>query len=1038
MKKRICTLLLLSIGVLVMAQTTPWQALGPIQFPKNTVGQINGMGRATQLKFHPSNPAILYATAATGGLWTSRDTGLTWQATGTDSFARTNLASVCVDYTNDQILYIGTGDPNYYYNYYGVYKSTNGGATWLPANTNIGSRMAVELLMSPLDHNTIIAATNDGIWKTTNGGATWTVKQSGSFVDMKFKPVLNSSTIYASTFTQFFKSEDMGESWTAVSSGITIFPDLGDGNGTRIAVTKADTSMVYFLMLNNGGSLFKSRDNGNNFSLVRSVPDTSIVGYDIGSPGQGNYNMSFTVSNLDTNEVYVNTHCIWRSLCGGAYFEKLTAWPWIVHTDMHQSVFSPYFPDRLYNINDGGIWISTTQGVDWKPINDGFSCTEFYHAGQSALKNFMIGGTQDNGGLYCNNNNWFTYQGGDVGSTFYIDNLPRQNSYQCETGFHFSLLQGGYDSTYLPTVVKGNDVKMVFSREDDKLAFASKSEIYRTNDISATPIVWTTTTAINKKVMDMRLNPLDRNILYFVTADAKVWRMNDATIPGTSSYYMLSAAPASTSLYANILPIRSDTTVLYLTCGNKVYRSNTSGATWTNITGSLPSVNIINILNDELSSDESVYLCTAAGVYYRNMTMPDWQKYSKGLSKVADIVDFMAFDDGSVNRSLRVAYFGRGTFSVGYNLVKSCLPSAGLTATNSGNNVLLNWSSTVNTSIAYRKESEVKWTTLEAGVANSYLLTGLHGCEKYEIRIRTRCASDTSLWSGSVFISTPGYPLPAIWTYGDIGAVGLAGDVCYDAVTNTYAVTGSGDDVWNTSDQFFYMHTPVTGNVEATCRVVGIGNHYGWAKAGWMIRETLDPDSKHAMVALTPGNGVANQWRSLTADWSSNFNLGPVNAPVYIRLSRADSIFRTYYSYDNLNWIFIAEETINMNNDAFVGLFSCSHENDYLHTAIFDKVSLTNHPNLAIANLKNPESFNVLVYPNPAKDVLQVSIDGSISSKYEITISDLVGHLIQQQQINGNAAQTLQTIDISHLAAGIYQIEVRSAHGRVVEKFIKN
>jgi hypothetical protein len=192
------------------------------------------------------------------------------------------------------------------------------------------------------------------------------------------------------------------------------------------------------------------------------------------------------------------------------------------------------------------------------------------------------------------------------------------------------------------------------------------------------------------------------------------------------------------------------------------------------------------------------------------------------------------------------------------------------------------------------------------------------------------------------------------------------------------------------------------------------------------------------MVSLTPGNGVANQWRSNTADWSSNNNVGPVNAPVYIRLSRADSIFRAYYSYDNLNWMFIAEETINMSNDALVGLFSCSHENDYLHTAIFDKVSLTNHPNLSIANLKNPANFNVLVYPNPANDILQVSIEGIVRNNYQITISDIVGHLVQQQQINGNATQTLQTIDISELAAGIYQIEVSTAHGSVVQKFIKN
>jgi hypothetical protein len=192
------------------------------------------------------------------------------------------------------------------------------------------------------------------------------------------------------------------------------------------------------------------------------------------------------------------------------------------------------------------------------------------------------------------------------------------------------------------------------------------------------------------------------------------------------------------------------------------------------------------------------------------------------------------------------------------------------------------------------------------------------------------------------------------------------------------------------------------------------------------------------MVSLTPGNGVANQWRLNTADGSFNYNIGPVNAPVYLRLSRADSIFRTYYSYDNLTWNFIAEDTIIMPADAFIGLFSCSHENDYLHTAVFDKVSLTNHPNLAIATLKNPEKLSLTLYPNPANDILQISIEGVSSENYQLTISDIVGHVVQQHTLNSNALHATQTIDIRELATGIYQIEVLSAHGRVVEKFIKN
>src|ERR1700740_265696 len=83
-----------------------WKDVGPVVFPINVSGQINGIGRATQLKFHPNNSQIMYATTATGGLYISSDGGNNWTVTGTDKLSRNNCASICIDYTNDQILYL--------------------------------------------------------------------------------------------------------------------------------------------------------------------------------------------------------------------------------------------------------------------------------------------------------------------------------------------------------------------------------------------------------------------------------------------------------------------------------------------------------------------------------------------------------------------------------------------------------------------------------------------------------------------------------------------------------------------------------------------------------------------------------------------------------------------------------------------------------------------------------------------------------------------------------------------------------------------
>src|SRR4051812_26754382 len=191
---RLLVLILIVFSLPAAAQN--WKQTGPVNFPVNVSGQINGIGRVTQIKFHPSLPNKLYVTSASGGLFGSSDNGNSWTMMGTDKFPSTACASVCIDYTDDNIIYLGTGDPNYYGIDFGIYKTTNGGTTWIAANSNIGNRMALEMLMDPSDHNKVIAATDDGIWRTVNGGASWTnVKPGGAFRDMKRRPGTN--TLYA-------------------------------------------------------------------------------------------------------------------------------------------------------------------------------------------------------------------------------------------------------------------------------------------------------------------------------------------------------------------------------------------------------------------------------------------------------------------------------------------------------------------------------------------------------------------------------------------------------------------------------------------------------------------------------------------------------------------------------------------------------------------------------------------------------------------------------------------------------------------------
>ncbi|MBP7390089.1 MAG: hypothetical protein KA841_06775, partial [Chitinophagales bacterium] len=130
-KNYLFSLLALFLSTSVLAQLANWSAVQPNLFPTNVSGQIHGLTRVSQMKFHPTLANKRYAISARGGLFISTNSGANWTvAPGTDFMPYARLASVCIDHTNDQILYLGTGDHNYYYSGNGVYKSTNGGTTF--------------------------------------------------------------------------------------------------------------------------------------------------------------------------------------------------------------------------------------------------------------------------------------------------------------------------------------------------------------------------------------------------------------------------------------------------------------------------------------------------------------------------------------------------------------------------------------------------------------------------------------------------------------------------------------------------------------------------------------------------------------------------------------------------------------------------------------------------------------------------------------------------------------------------------------------
>jgi hypothetical protein len=79
----------------------------------------------------------------------------------------------------------------------------------------------------------------------------------------------------------------------------------------------------------------------------------------------------------------------------------------------------------------------------------------------------------------------------------------------------------------------------------------------------------------------------------------------------------------------------------------------------------------------------------------------------------------------------------------------------------------------------------------------------------------------------------------------DVGAVAVAGSATSDS-SGTFTVRGSGEDVWGTADEFHFVYIQLTGDMQVVARVTGVEFTDGWAKAGLMIRETLNANSRNS------------------------------------------------------------------------------------------------------------------------------------------------------------------------------------------------
>ena len=393
--------------------SSSWAWMGP--------GNVGGRVRA--LVIHPTSTNTMWAGSVSGGIWKTTNGGATWNVLE-DFMANMAVSTLVIDPGNANVLYAGTGEG--FYNGdgllgAGVFKTTNGGTTWTQlSSTNNSSWYYVNRLAISPDSATLLAATQSGIWRSTDGGTIWSQRLANEALDINFDPSNSSKAIASGWGGEAWYSTDGGSTWnTATFTGISGFEDR-----VELAYAPSNPTIVYASVDDNSGEIWKSVNSGQTYTLVNTGND--YLG------GQGWYDNIIWVDPTNANTLMVGGIDLWRSTNGGGTLTKVSQWwsapDFSAHADNHIIVQSPAFNGTsnriVYFGNDGGVYrtnniytVAATSG--WTELNNNLGITQFYGAAGNPTTGEIIGGTQDNGTLFYTptggSENWMTTYGGDGG-----------------------------------------------------------------------------------------------------------------------------------------------------------------------------------------------------------------------------------------------------------------------------------------------------------------------------------------------------------------------------------------------------------------------------------------------------------------------------------------------------------------------------------------------------------------------------------------------------------------------------------------------
>ncbi len=647
-------------------------ALESVEF----AGPSNIGGRVVDIEFNPLQPEIVYAAAATGGVFKSTDTGNTWFPIFDDAAVLT-IGDIGIDPVNPEVIYVGTGEANGGHNNFaggGVYKSGDGGATWeflgLADVVSIG-----RIVVDPQNPQRVFLAAvgsyfapnpERGVFRSSDGGQTWEnvlfISDSTGAIDMVIDPQ-NPNRLLAAMWERvrypefgthlfgptsgIYRSTDGGDTWEQLGPG-TGLPDATAENVGRIglALHAANPDIVYALYANGSNYLgfFKTTDFGD--SWVNADPSGQIAG---GVFGFSWYFGQTRVHPTNPDIVYVLDGGFMRSTNGGVSW-SINNGSAVLHVDHHALAFHPANPSYILDGNDGGINISTNGGVSWSKVGD-LPVTQFYEIGLDATHpERLYGGTQDNGTLRTRTgarDDWERIFGGD-GFYVIVDPTNPDIIYaESQFGNLGKSTDGGasfFGATSGITGPTNWSTPVVMDPLNPEVLYYGSDRVWRTTNGATTwtqisPILHTSPPGSRLgTVTTIGVSPLNTGIIWAGTDDSNVWVTSD-----TGATWENVSATLPNRWVTRVIPDPLDENTVYVTFNGlkwkepetRVFRSTDLGQSWENISGNLPDAPVNAFAAAITLTGRILFVGSDLGAYYSRDEGQTWHYLSSELPVVS-------------------------------------------------------------------------------------------------------------------------------------------------------------------------------------------------------------------------------------------------------------------------------------------------------------------------------------------------------------------------------------------------------------------